>query len=532
MHANYYFCPRTCAYSTSESEIAIGIFHCLAFEEGRLSSLISVWGKTNNSVRIAFLASASTKGKSQFPEEMMIYTPTQNDAYQSTLTKGLVGLQKLFEKFPDAKWFAIMGDDVFVDGPNLASALSAFNPNEEWCLAQCKSLDKDAEALTRGTSWRIFGGAPIITSQSLTKRLARFLLRYHELVQNGRTRLPPAHDLHFTNVMRLRGGGAHRITHLDGIYSLASGPYLGCPEKRPKPSHIPKTEPNCPYEREFLPDRTFHPWPAAIHQVRSHGYMSWHGALFKQMHVCNAAAVAGAQIIFRKDTAFGVSEKEYSYVLNNGWGIGLGNALIKLSNQWKNAAEAPLLSLSIARPDALWYVVVPDGMYVNCIGLNIFLERFSKAQAAHTPIVVYGRKITEPALEKSGYILSRAAVEHLLRVSRPISHFSDAAKLFFALNQSNPAAVFISDPGAFIYPHVVEAASLQWPVNNRRNSRQRRQEWPQDEPEACAIMFSTDVDLTDLEWGYRESPRSLANILLKQSALAELGLNDRHVLSR
>ena len=116
-------------------------------------------------------------------EEMMIYTPTQNDAYQSTLTKGLVGLQAI-QKFPDAKWFAIMGDDVFVDGPNLASALSAFNPNEEWCLAQC-NFDKDAEALTRGTSWRIFGGAPIITSQSLTKRLARFLLRYHELVQNG-----------------------------------------------------------------------------------------------------------------------------------------------------------------------------------------------------------------------------------------------------------------------------------------------------------------------------------------------------------
>jgi hypothetical protein len=46
---------------------------------------------------------------------------------------------------------------------NLVNILSAFDPAEEWCLGQ-------TGALTDG-SWRLYGGAPIITSRAMTQRL-------------------------------------------------------------------------------------------------------------------------------------------------------------------------------------------------------------------------------------------------------------------------------------------------------------------------------------------------------------------------
>ena len=57
----------------------------------------------------------------------------------------------------DAKWYAVLGDDVFLDGPNLAAALSAFDPSEEWCLTQCSAMSYGAKRMVEGTYWRIFG---------------------------------------------------------------------------------------------------------------------------------------------------------------------------------------------------------------------------------------------------------------------------------------------------------------------------------------------------------------------------------------
>ena len=39
----------------------------------------------------------------------------------------------MYERMPRAKWFGVVGDDVFVDPDALTATLSAFDPDEEWC---------------------------------------------------------------------------------------------------------------------------------------------------------------------------------------------------------------------------------------------------------------------------------------------------------------------------------------------------------------------------------------------------------------
>ena len=46
-------------------------------------------------------------------------------------------LAEMYRRFPSAKWYAVVGDDVFLDGRNLRRLLSAFDGEaEEWCLGE------------------------------------------------------------------------------------------------------------------------------------------------------------------------------------------------------------------------------------------------------------------------------------------------------------------------------------------------------------------------------------------------------------
>jgi hypothetical protein len=117
----------------------------------------------------------------------VVITGEPKDDYFSTLGKGMLGLKALAEgeKHRDKKWFLIQGDDVFVHAHNLVMALSAFDPDQPWVFGQMGPEPKP---------FRLFGGAPIITSRAATRRLLPALeeatrryrdqgaqLRFHDL---------------------------------------------------------------------------------------------------------------------------------------------------------------------------------------------------------------------------------------------------------------------------------------------------------------------------------------------------------------
>jgi hypothetical protein len=112
----------------------VGIFHCARNEDTRLKSLAETWapsllrvGKRHydhhpNDLRAVLLASKGGIARtrlhrqpSRFPPSSLVVVDEDKDDYSSTLSKGLLGLLGMYERFPAAKWFAVTGDDVFVD---------------------------------------------------------------------------------------------------------------------------------------------------------------------------------------------------------------------------------------------------------------------------------------------------------------------------------------------------------------------------------------------------------------------------------
>jgi hypothetical protein len=70
---------------------------------------------TRTPCKVVFLASEVARGRSIYPDEMMIYSDTAgDDTYPSHVMKGMMGLVHMAERFPDAKWYAVLGDDVAV----------------------------------------------------------------------------------------------------------------------------------------------------------------------------------------------------------------------------------------------------------------------------------------------------------------------------------------------------------------------------------------------------------------------------------
>lgn len=147
-------------------------------------------------IRTYLLASkAGVAGGSAFPSSSLIVTDEPKDDYRSTLAKGILGLAGMYARDPEAKWFGVVGDDVYVDSDNLVNMLSAFNPDEEWCIVDANTQKRK----TAGSAWRISGGAPVITSRALTKRLLPYLKAFSDMADRS-----IVHDLQFTMLMGLK----------------------------------------------------------------------------------------------------------------------------------------------------------------------------------------------------------------------------------------------------------------------------------------------------------------------------------------
>lgn len=199
----------TGVYDLLASEVVVGVFHCIKNERTKLQAIAETWGRTltdpsisrPGDLKVVLLASqpAVKRAPSRFvyPIESMVVTSEPKDHYQSTLGKGLLGLKGMYETFPQAKWFAVTGDDVSVDPASLRRYLSAFDPDEEWCLVET-STAPNMRHLTGGSAWRISGGAPIITSRALTKRLVPHLEKFNREADPS-----VVHDSQFTRLMDL-----------------------------------------------------------------------------------------------------------------------------------------------------------------------------------------------------------------------------------------------------------------------------------------------------------------------------------------
>jgi len=98
--------------------------------------------------------------------------------------------------------------------------LSAFDPEVPLCFGDAAYMQ------TKGKEWRLFGGAPIVTSRALTRTLHASLGPYNDLIARGRY-LP--HDIVFTRLLNLH---AVRPTRLAGLYSQSPGFYLFEPAGR------------------------------------------------------------------------------------------------------------------------------------------------------------------------------------------------------------------------------------------------------------------------------------------------------------
>jgi len=120
--------------------VAVGILHCAKNENTRLKSVAETWAPSllragdhhhvyhPNDLRAVLLASKGGVARkhhqqqhlkaprsSRFPPSSLVIVDEAKDDYLSTLPKGLLGLLGMYERFPTAKWFAVTGDDVFVD---------------------------------------------------------------------------------------------------------------------------------------------------------------------------------------------------------------------------------------------------------------------------------------------------------------------------------------------------------------------------------------------------------------------------------
>lgn len=113
----------------------VGIFHCARNEDTRLKSLAETWAPSllrigdhhhvhhPNDLRAVLLASKGGVAinhhhrppRSRFPPSSLVVVDEAKDDFPSTVPKGLLGLLGMYERFPTAKWFAVTGDDNFVD---------------------------------------------------------------------------------------------------------------------------------------------------------------------------------------------------------------------------------------------------------------------------------------------------------------------------------------------------------------------------------------------------------------------------------
>jgi len=142
------------------------------------------------------------------------------DDYLSTLGKGLVGLQLMFQKFPDHAWFAIVGDDVLVRPFALTDSLSAFDPEQPWAFSQAAPHARHG--------FRAFGGAGIITSRACTRQLANQLGPWAAQTNKHGNSNDRLHDVAFVRLLAKQGMPLPplMLSNLNGLFSQPPGFYL------------------------------------------------------------------------------------------------------------------------------------------------------------------------------------------------------------------------------------------------------------------------------------------------------------------
>ena len=152
-----------CAHATVAADVLVGVWHSVA-TEARLRWVVDSWYDPGSVVFLAQANGSFAHGRARVP---LLGTGAPADDYLGTLQKGLLGLLAMRRAAPRKKWFAVVGDDVYVSLARLARLLSAFDPEAEHCLS---------EGQMSRTNWykgfRLNGGAGIVTSAALTRALA------------------------------------------------------------------------------------------------------------------------------------------------------------------------------------------------------------------------------------------------------------------------------------------------------------------------------------------------------------------------
>ena len=87
----------------------------MAFEHSRLKVVMESWASVQGGAKVVFLASEVARGKTIYPDDMMIYSDTMgDDSYPSHVAKGMMGLVRMAERFPKAKVKKLHGSSAFV----------------------------------------------------------------------------------------------------------------------------------------------------------------------------------------------------------------------------------------------------------------------------------------------------------------------------------------------------------------------------------------------------------------------------------
>lgn len=150
-----------------------------------------------------------------------------DDYPYSVTVKAVLGLQLLWDTFPNRSFYGICGDDTMVDTTRLLRELvnRRISPENPYILGQAMTATQYRKGTKKPT--RLFGGAPIILTKEST--------RWHNHITSTkphvwkRSRLP--HDLWITQLFEKYHPSA-RIIHIPGLYSQPPWFYRQFPHER------------------------------------------------------------------------------------------------------------------------------------------------------------------------------------------------------------------------------------------------------------------------------------------------------------
>ena len=281
---------KTCEFDTAADDLVVGVWHSVKTAP-RIRWILDSWQASN--ANVVFLGDKSEPG-SCIPN--LLATNAGADDFLSTLHKGLVGLQMMLDAYPTKKWFVILGDDTYVDFPNLAEILSAFDSELPYCISEGGFQDRNWY-----NGFRLNGGAGIITSRKLTQAVYSSMRRVATYFSKERKKLADdkeqhgivtrwmqrhffsMHDLVFGNITWAHG---FDLTHTEGIYS--QNPRFYMPGSRAvMPGRDAKEERKLGQEtlRNNSLDGHLYPFPGTFHYITG-PFQPWLHIVFSATRQC------------------------------------------------------------------------------------------------------------------------------------------------------------------------------------------------------------------------------------------------------